>query len=56
MNLELEAGLTIEILQLKRLACHRINDPQHDLCGEGSDCDRLHVEIVLWLVRELPQK
>jgi hypothetical protein len=56
MNLELEAGLAIEILQFKRLACHLINYPQHNLCGECSDCDRLHVEVVLWPVRELPQE
>lgn len=56
MNLELEAGLTIEILQFKRLACHRIYDPQHDLCGKCSDCNRLHVEVMLWPVGELPQK
>ena len=56
MNLELEAGLAIEILQFKPLACHRINDTQHNWFGEGSDCDRLHVEIVLCPVRELPQE
>jgi len=56
MNLELEAGLAVEFLQFECLACHRIYDSQHDLCGESSDCDRLHVEIVLWPVRELPQE
>lgn len=56
MNLELEAGLAVEFLQFERLACHRIYDSQRNLCGEGSDCDHLHVEIVLRPVRELPQE
>lgn len=56
MNLELKAGLAVEILQLKRLTCLGINDPQHNLGGESSDCDCLHVEVMLWPVGELPQE
>jgi len=51
VNLELEAGLVVEFLEFDRLACRQFYDPQHNLCGEGSDCDRLHVEIVLGPVR-----
>ena len=56
MNLELEAGLAVEILQLKRLACLSIDDSQHNLGRESSDCDCLHVEVMLWPVGELPQE